>query len=90
MLFIVLVLLLIVLFIATFFWALKGMMTHVCPDCLENSDNEENLIPVIPFLYWWCPVCSRLFKNSLFRGGSYHDDYAEDNYVEDEEPPTIG
>jgi hypothetical protein len=48
----------------TFCWAFNGMRTHFCPLCRANEDMDENLVPIVPLMRWWCPACSHVFKHS--------------------------
>jgi fatty acid desaturase len=76
---------LIILAAATFWWVFRGMQTHICPECRESAGMEENLIPIIPLLRWWCPVCSHIFKNSEVSSTSLGSEEDEGEDV----PPRI-
>lgn len=47
--------------VAVIVWALQSMMKYQCPECTE-TDSDGVVIPIIPGVRWWCPVCNRQYK----------------------------
>jgi hypothetical protein len=56
-------LLLAVAAIATFVWVLNAMISTFCPTC-DKDGLEENVVPILPYVRWWCPACGTIHGNS--------------------------